>query len=150
MFEYEFQTLQLRIQTQSQNHSSKCYSSSLTPPTNYILTLVKPFSFVWYVIPLLKTRAFESTCNLFQHVDNEKHQKTGIAMSLLCYRLQYLPDGGIQWLLVKPWISSIGWYMRYCTGTPLQPSKWLAKLVHFFVAVLFAVALAAAGAIRSK
>ncbi len=24
------------------------------PPTNYILTLIKPFFFVWYVIPLLK------------------------------------------------------------------------------------------------
>ncbi len=52
-----------------------CYSAILTLPTNYILTLVKPFSFVWYVIPLLKTGAFASTSYLFQHVDDEKHRK---------------------------------------------------------------------------
>ncbi len=45
------------------------------PPINYILTLVKPFSFVWYVIPLLETGAFDSTSNLFQRVDNKKHRK---------------------------------------------------------------------------
>ncbi len=42
------------------------------PPTNYILTLIKPFSFVWYVIPLLKTGALLSTCDLFVRVDDEK------------------------------------------------------------------------------
>ncbi len=36
------------------------------------------------------------------------------------------------------------------TGAPPQPLKWLSKLVYFFVFVSFAVALAAAGAIRSK
>ncbi len=41
------------------------------PPTNYILTLVKPFSFIWYVIPLLKTGALALTCDLFVQVDNE-------------------------------------------------------------------------------
>jgi hypothetical protein len=35
-----------------------------------------------------------------------------VAMSFLCYWLQYLPDGGIQWLLVKLWTSSIGQYAR--------------------------------------
>jgi hypothetical protein len=80
-----------------------------------------------------------------------KHmKKTGVAMSLLCYRLQYLPNGSVQWLLVKPWNSSIGGYGQYCTGALPQPSKWPAKLVHFFILVSFAVALAAAGAIGSK
>ncbi len=45
------------------------------PPTNYILTLIKPFSFVWYVIPLLKTGALASTCDLFVQVDDEKTRK---------------------------------------------------------------------------
>jgi hypothetical protein len=77
-------------------------------------------------------------------------EKTGVDMSLLCYRPQYLLNGGIQWRLVKPWISSIRQYARYCTGAPPWPSKWPAKLVHLFIIVLFAVALAAAGAIRSE
>jgi hypothetical protein len=44
----------------------------MPPPTNYILTLIKPFSFVWYVIPLLKTGVLASTCDLFVRVDDEK------------------------------------------------------------------------------
>jgi hypothetical protein len=42
------------------------------PPTNYLLTLIKPFSIVWYIIPLLKTGAFNSTRDLFLWVDDEK------------------------------------------------------------------------------
>ncbi len=64
--------------------------------------------------------------------------------------LQYLPDGGVQWLLVKPWISSIRRCMRNWTGAPLRPSEWPAKLVHYFFDVVFAVALAATGAIQIK
>jgi hypothetical protein len=56
------------------------------------------------------------------------------------YWLQYLLDGGVQWLLPKPWTSSIGQYVQYCTGAPPRPSKWPAKLVNFFIVVLFAVA----------
>ncbi len=37
----------------------------IDPPTNYILTLIKPFSFVWYFIPLLKTGFLASTHHLF-------------------------------------------------------------------------------------
>ncbi len=79
------------------------------PQTNYILTLIKPFSLVWYVIPLLKTGVLASTRNLFLRFWQWKtSEKTGIAMSLLWYWPQPLPTGGIQWLLVKPWTSSIG------------------------------------------
>ncbi len=53
------------------NHSSIRYSYCLAPPTNYILTLIKPFSFVWYVMPLLKTGALASTHDLFLWVYNE-------------------------------------------------------------------------------
>ncbi len=45
------------------------------PPTNYILILIKPFFFVWYVIPLLKTGALAPTCDLFVRVDDEKTKK---------------------------------------------------------------------------
>jgi hypothetical protein len=51
------------------------YSISLTPPTNYILTLIKPFSFIWYAIPLLKTGALASTCDLYLQVYDEKTQQ---------------------------------------------------------------------------
>jgi hypothetical protein len=66
------------------------------------------------------------------------------------YWPQYLPNGDIQWLLTKPCTSSIRQCVRYCTSAPSQPSKWPAKLVHFVVAVLFAVILVAAGAIRRE
>ncbi len=56
MSEYEFWTLHLRILTQYSNHMSICCFISITPPTNYTVTLIKPFSFVWYVIPTVKNR----------------------------------------------------------------------------------------------
>ncbi len=71
----KFLRLHLEIKMQYRNHLSICYSASLTPQINCILTLGKPFSFVWYVIPLLKTGAFASTCNLFLLVDDEKTKK---------------------------------------------------------------------------
>jgi hypothetical protein len=65
------------------------------------------------------------------------------------YWLQYLPDGGIQWLLVKLWTSSIGqcvqWYQ--CIAMAI---KMASKAGVFFVIVLIAGALAAAGMIRSE
>ncbi len=47
------------------------------------------------------------------------------------YWLQYLPNGGIQWLLPKSWNSSIGQCVWYCTGALPRPSKWPSKLAHF-------------------
>ncbi len=50
------------------------------PPTSYIPTLVKLFSFVWYVIPLLKTGALALTRDLYLQVDDEKtHRKPAYA-----------------------------------------------------------------------
>ncbi len=62
-------------------HVLFCY---LNPPKNYILTLIMPFSFVWYVIPLLKTGALASTCDLFLRVDDEKTGKNQ------CMHVQWL------------------------------------------------------------
>ncbi len=70
----------------SSGHCSNKYKCNMTttppyvilitnPPTNYILTLVKLFSFIWYVIPLLKAGALALTCNLFVQVNDEKTQK---------------------------------------------------------------------------
>ncbi len=57
-------------------HLSICYYTSVAPPPpNYILMLMKPFSFVWYLIPLLKTGALASTCNLSPRVDDDKTNK---------------------------------------------------------------------------
>ncbi len=47
----------------------------LAPPINYIVTLVKPFSFVWYVIPLLKTGVLALASDLFLRFWRWKHQK---------------------------------------------------------------------------
>ncbi len=72
-------------------------------------------------------------------------------MTNYSYRSKYSPDGGVQWLLVKHWTSSIGQCMQYCTGAPPRPSKWPAKWVYFVIGVVvFPVALAAAGAIGCK
>ncbi len=76
---------------------------SLTPPTIYIVTSVKPFSFVWYVIPLLKTGALASTCDLCVGVDDKKNwKKPAREFPIDVNRSECLPDGGIQGLLVKP------------------------------------------------
>jgi hypothetical protein len=45
---------------------------------------------------------------------------------------KYLPDGGIQWLLVKPWTPSIGQCTRHCTVTSLRPLKQVAMVVYCF------------------
>jgi hypothetical protein len=73
-------------------------------------------------------------------------------MSLLCYRLQYLPDGSIQ----HPVASSealdlLHWAIHTvlyrCTAAAIEMAS---KVGQFFVVVSFAVALVAAGAIWSK
>jgi hypothetical protein len=83
----ELRTLFQQVQMQYSNHSSVSYSVMLIPPTNYILTFIKPFSFVWYVIPLLKTRFLALTRDLFLRFWRWKHQKKNvIAMSGVCYQ----------------------------------------------------------------
>ena len=100
----------------------------LTPPTKYSIKLVKCFSLVWYVIPLLIFGAILVLCGLFLTIQRWNiPQTTGVGMSLLCYWSECLPNGGIQWLLVKPWTSSIGRCARYCTAASWWPSKWPAK-----------------------
>ncbi len=54
-------------------HTVFCH---LAPPTNYILTFLKPFSLVWYVIPLLKTGFLASTRDLFLWFWRWKHRKS--------------------------------------------------------------------------
>ncbi len=51
-------------------------------------------------------------------------------------RSKYLPDGGVQWLLVKPWTPSIGQCTRHCTGTSSQPSKQVATVVYCFALLI--------------
>jgi hypothetical protein len=49
---------------------------------------------------------------------------------------EYLPDGGVQWLLVKPWTLSIGQCMQHCTGTSLGLSKRVATVVYCFALLI--------------
>jgi hypothetical protein len=59
----------------------------------------------------LKTGALASTRDLFQQVDDEKVKKTKVGMTNFIYWQQYLPNGSVWWLLVKPWTSS-NWAMH--------------------------------------
>ena len=65
-------------------------------------------------------------------------RKTIIYMSNWFCWIEWLPDGGDQWLLVKPWNFSIRQCTRYCTCASQLPSTWPAKrgnsLHHCFVA----------------
>jgi hypothetical protein len=60
-------------------------------------------------------------------------KKTGVPVTNCNYWPQYLPNGGVQWLLPKPWTSSIGRCVQYCTSAPPRPSKLPANLVHFLL-----------------
>ncbi len=75
MSKVEVWTLLQWILMQYNNHSSISYFVRYIPPPDYILTLVKPFSFVWYVIPPLKTGFLASTRDLFLWFWQWKHQK---------------------------------------------------------------------------
>jgi hypothetical protein len=87
---------------------------------------------------------------VFNELIMKKLKKTGIGMNNYMYLRENSPDGGIQWLLVKPWTSSIGRCTQYHTGAPPRQSNWPAKWVHFFIVVAFPVTLAATGGIWSK
>jgi len=52
-------------------------------------------------------------------------------------RSEYLPDGGVQWLPVKPWSIGIGRCTPYRTGAPPWPSKWPTTEVHLFAAAAY-------------
>jgi hypothetical protein len=80
----------------------------------------------------------------------KKLRITDVSVTNCNYWPQYSPNGGDQWLQSKPWTTSTGQCAWYCTGASAQLSKWLAIMVHFLIVVLFAVALAATGAIRRK
>ncbi len=66
------------------------------------------------------------------------------------YWPQYLPDGGDRDFNQKPWTTSIGQCAWYHTGASARLSKQLVIMVHFLIVVLFAVALASAGAIQHE
>ncbi len=65
------------------------------------------------------------------------------------YWPQYSPNGGVQWLQLKPWTFSIGKCVQYGIGALLWPSKWLANMVSF-CQFFFRATLFAAGAIWSE
>ena len=102
--------------TRNRKQLFKQLNAILTPPTKYSLILIKCFSSFWYVIPLLLLGAILVVLWLFGRFDNEKHRtKPVLVCPIGCYRSECSPDGGIQWLLVKPWSSSIGRCTRYRT-----------------------------------
>ncbi len=64
------------------------------PHQQIILTLIKPFSFVWYVIPLLKTGAL-APVTYFYKLTMKKLKKNKVGLTNCIYRPQYLPGGGV-------------------------------------------------------
>ncbi len=52
-------------------------------------------------------------------------------------RSEQSPDGGVQWLLLKPWNSSTGRCVQYCTIAPPWLSKQPAMEVHLFAAATY-------------
>ena len=92
-------------------------------------------------MPLLLCGASPLPCGLFQQVDNERIKKIHCtSVRYRCYCCKYLPNGGIQWLLVKPWTFSTGQCVRYHTTASRWPSERPAKAVCFIIAVCLSVA----------
>ena len=56
---------------------------------------------------------------------------TMAAVGVGAIRLRHLPDSGIQWLRVKPWMCSIGRCAPCCTAASPWPSKLLLICLHF-------------------
>jgi hypothetical protein len=50
---------------------------------------------------------------------------------------QLSPNGGVQWLLVKPWLCCIRRCRMYHFNASARPFKWPATEVHLFVATSF-------------
>ncbi len=82
----------------------KQLNAILTPPTKYSPILIKCFLSFWYVIPLLLLGAILVVVWPFRWFDDEKHRtKPVLVCPIACYWSECSPDGGIHWLLVKPW-----------------------------------------------
>ncbi len=104
----------------------------VTPPTNYIFTFIKPFSFVWYVIPPLKTGFLASTRDLFLQFWWWKHQKKR------CSHVRTMLLGIIlaQWW--RPVASSealdlLHWAMRVVTYRRIAMAIKMASFAGVFV-----------------
>jgi hypothetical protein len=52
-------------------------------------------------------------------------------------RREYLPDGGVQWLLLKPWTCCIKRCAPYRIGAPPWQSKWPVDEVHLFATAAY-------------
>ncbi len=93
---------------------------SLTPPTKYSVTLVESFPSDWCVISLLKTGALTSTRDRFLWVWRWKKSKTGICVTNCYCWPQILPNGGVQWLIVKP----LTWLKIPIFGSDIWDPRW--------------------------
>ena len=102
--------------TRNRKRLFKQFNAMLTPLTKNSIKLDKCFSSVWYVIPPLLLGAILVFCGLYLTIWRWKtSEKNNVGMSDWFYWSKCLPNpnGGIQWLLVKPWTSSIGQCVRY-------------------------------------
>ncbi len=51
-------------------------------------------------------------------------------------RSKYSPDGGVQWLLVKPWTLSSRQCMQHCTAASSQLSNRVTTVVYCFASLI--------------
>ncbi len=93
-----------------------------------MLTIVKPFSFIWYVIPLLKAVVLALTRDLFLRGDGGKtKQKPASAWPIATIGRNTCPMVASSGFYQSPGLPPLG------TGAPPRPSKWPAKLVIFLL-----------------
>jgi hypothetical protein len=125
MTNYDFSMLQLENPRLYRNHSSICYSASLTTLTNYILILVKPFSFVCYVIPLSKTGALASTRDFFLRVDDEKTKQNTHPMAT--FSVFYQSPGP------PPLGNARGIVLAHRHGHQIGQQSWFTYLLSYWL-----------------
>ncbi len=91
----------------------KHLNAILTPPTKYSVKLVKCFSSVWYVIPLLLLGAILVVLWPFWQFDDEKHQKNSVGMS--------------NWWFLEPVLAR--WWHPVASSEALDPFHWAMRAV---------------------
>ncbi len=80
------------------------------------------FCLIYYTPIKNRCLSVDWPATFFYELTMKKLKKTSVCMSDGFYRPHYLPNGGIQWLLVKPWTSSIGRCARLHTVALPWPS----------------------------
>ncbi len=122
----------------------------LSSPTKYQFVFLNSFPFDWYVIPLLVLGSLMSPWSLFCKLRIKKLGKNRhigdrlLILVAICARWRQ-PVASVKALNLLYWVMRAVLYRRIAMAR-----ETARKLGTFFIVVLFAVSLAATGAIQSK